>query len=346
MNFRTLLSIAVLLFITTPIFASDTVYHVSGDRVKERLCELIEYARQSIDVCIRDFASLGIDEHLEAAKDRGVRVRVVILEQDINHVRGSLAEALFQKDFDTRVLNLQHGFEQMQDFIISDDRVTVTGPYNWLAYQDRCMSNDVLFDYRAEKMQVHKSTFCRLFTEGIDTRFVTNLREHSTKGSSGKSDTVFVSTESKQAGKVTKEDRDRKASMGISSPAQEAITRDFIDISLTELDKQFGKESTLSRSEKNSLWKKYQGKYVRWYGVVAYKGMGRVDWNRVGVKHPNEKDLVTEITFDWKMFDKVLDLKEGSSIIYTGRLLSRPIFSAPYRLEDGNIEFQKNHRNR
>lgn len=104
------------------------------------------------------------------------------------------------------------------------------------------------------------------------------------------------------------------------------------------MDKQIGKESTLSRSERNKFWKKYKGKYVRWSGIVSYKGMGRVDWNRVGVSRQNSQNAEVEILFDWRMFEKVMSVQIGSMISYSGKLVSRPGINAPYRLDDGNIE--------
>jgi hypothetical protein len=38
------------------------------------------------------------------------------------------------------------------------------------------------------------------------------------------------------------------------------------------------------------------------------------------------------------MFEKVMRIKEGNLITYTGELGSRPVLNAPYRLDDGDIE--------
>ena len=71
---------------------------------------------------------------------------------------------------------------------------------------------------------------------------------------------------------------------------------------------------------------------------MSYRGMGRVDWNRVGVNRQKSKDAEVEISFDWRMLEKVMRIKEGNPITYTGRLVSRPVINAPYRLGDGDIE--------
>jgi hypothetical protein len=66
--------------------------------------------------------------------------------------------------------------------------------------------------------------------------------------------------------------------------------------------------------------------------------MGRVDWNRIGVNRKSSKNAEVEILFDWRMFEKVMDVRIGRTITYTGKLISRPGINSPYRLDDGDIE--------
>jgi hypothetical protein len=338
MKFKNLFFLFVLWSIPRLLFATDVTYSVPGDKIKERLKEMVEYTQQSIDICVHDFASLGIGEYLEAAKNKGIRIRVVILEQNDTHVRGALADALFYKDFDARALKLKDASDQIQDFITFDDKITVTGPYNWLAYNDRCISDDARFSYDSKRTLLCKETFGRLFMKGEAAHFLRQRKEYNAAAAPVKPDTGFVLPGAEQATKTDKQRDEKEKAVGVPVLAQEEASREMIVVTIEELDKQFGKKSALSRSIKNTLWKKYKGKYVRWCGVVAYKGMGRVDWNRVGIRHQNNEDLNVEVIFDWRMFGKVLDLKPGSNITYTGRLLSRPAFSAPYRLDDGIIE--------
>ena len=63
-----------------------------------------------------------------------------------------------------------------------------------------------------------------------------------------------------------------------------------------------------------------------------------MDWNRIGVSRQLGKDAEVEILFDWKLFEKVMNVRLGSTITYTGKLRSRPVYDAPYRLDDGDIE--------
>lgn len=335
---KKLLIIVVLMCISISLYAADNTYYIPEGSIKERLKERIEYSQRCIDLRIHDFAALGIDACLESARNRGVRVRIVIMESSDSSIKGLLSETLIRKGFDTRVLKLQSGSVPMQDFIIFDDRVLVTGVYNWLAYRDRNICNDVIFYHDLARISAYKNTFCKLFTEGEAAPFLDNQKGLITAKSPAVSD-VIPSTQT--VSQTTLNDTTDKNSITTgesAKPVTETLERDFINVSIEDMNKQFGKESTFSRSEKNELWKKYKGKYVRWQGIVIYKGMGRVDWNRIGVSRQPGKDAEVEILFDWKMFEKVMNVRIGSTITYTGKLRSRPVYDAPYRLDDGDIE--------
>jgi len=335
---KKLLIVIVFGFAYSSLFAANSTYYNPEGTVRERLKEGIEYTRHSVDMCIHDFAALEIAEYLDVARNRGVRVRAVILEQGNDNQRGSLSEILIHKGFDVRVLKRQLGENPLQDFVVFDNRLLVTGAYNWLAYRNRNICNDVLFQYDSEKIQDYKNTFCRLFTEAEAVPFTNDRKELVASNNPPVTDTVSGSAGVKQTIQGNILESEQVAAEESPKPVTEVIPRDFIDVSIEEMDKQFGRESSLSRSEKNELWKKYKGKYVRWRGVVAYKGMGRVDWNRIGVNRKSSKNAEVEILFDWRMFEKVMDVRIGRTITYTGKLVSRPVLNAPYRLDDGDIE--------
>ena len=333
---KLLISIIIIGWVSQSVFAANSFNYTPEESVKERLREGIEYARHCIDMCIHNFAALDVYNDLETARNKGVLVRVVILENGNDKTRGSLAEILIRKGFDVRVLNLPTGDNQVQDFVLFDDRVLVTGAYNWLAYKNRNICNDVLFHYDPDRIRTYKNLFYKLFTEGETTPFLNNQKEW--VAAKPDSDTVSGTSEGKQIMQNNILNKEPTVGKESAKSVPEVISQDFINISFEELDKQFGRESKLSRSEKNELWKKYKGKYVRWNGVVSYKGMGRVDWNRVGVSRQHNKNAEVEILFDWRRFEKVMQVYVGSQIQYTGKLVSRSGLNAPYRLDDGNIE--------
>lgn len=331
---KRLFTIVVLACIPGSMCAANSLFYAPQGSIKEMLGEGIEYAQQGIDICIHDFAALDIDEKLESAKNRGVRIRVTVVEHDCNGLKGSLAKILIKKKFDVRIVKPQFSNNLVQDFIILDDRVLATGVYNWLAYRDREAHCDVVFSHDIDKIREYKETFYRLFTEGENVSLVAVQNEPEIKGALPSPSPV---SDIKQGAAPEEPNQETTLIKEPEKPAGVA-TKEFIQTSFDELDKQFGRESNLSRSEKNELWKKYKGKYIRWNGVIVYKGMGRVDWNRIGVSQKKNKNVDIEILFDWKRFERVMNVRVGDTITYTGKLISYPRISAPYRLDDGDIE--------
>ncbi|GJQ58317.1 MAG: hypothetical protein D8M57_05765 [Candidatus Scalindua sp. AMX11] len=110
----------------------------------------------------------------------------------------------------------------------------------------------------------------------------------------------------------------------------------FIKTSFEELEAIFGNESRLTESQKDKLWREYQGKRVRWQGKVVNRGLGRVSGLRMGVSHTDITDV--ELCFDVAMEEKVLSTNAGDMITYTGKLVKRRGYILPYRIENGSIE--------
>lgn len=113
----------------------------------------------------------------------------------------------------------------------------------------------------------------------------------------------------------------------------------FINISFEELDKIFGKESALSEAEKNALWPKYMGRYVKWTGEVTYTLLGLVKGTRVGLRHKQGSDTNTEVRFSIKKAPKIMGIAEGDTITYTAKLFTYPATDTPYYvLNEGSLE--------
>jgi hypothetical protein len=84
------------------------------------------------------------------------------------------------------------------------------------------------------------------------------------------------------------------------------------------LNKIFGKNSSISQTRKEELWDYYRGKDVEWQGLVSYKGLGRSDWNRVGIRHNVGTNV--ELMFGGDGKNLIEMIKKEDKITYTGRL--------------------------
>ena len=114
------------------------------------------------------------------------------------------------------------------------------------------------------------------------------------------------------------------------------IAKKFITESFEDLFNTFGNYSKLTESQKKDSWNKYKGKYVRWTGVVNYKGLSSDDWNRVGIRH--NVGTSVELIFGNDNKSIVNITNKGDRITYTGKLSVLFNRNLLFKLEDANIE--------
>ena len=118
-------------------------------------------------------------------------------------------------------------------------------------------------------------------------------------------------------------------------PISQGPKKVFIVETFEDMDNIFGKGSKLSEAEKDGTWKKYEGKYVTWTGQIVYKNINVASGLRVGMTQKESGDVELKINLAKK--DKVLQFKDGETVVYSGRLKSRRGSNTPYMLEDGDI---------
>ncbi len=122
---------------------------------------------------------------------------------------------------------------------------------------------------------------------------------------------------------------------GFSFPTG-TVAKKFVTESFDDLLNIFSNYSKLTESQKKDSWSKYKGKYVRWTGVVNYKGLTKDDWNRVGIRH--NVDTNVELIFGDNKKSIVNMTSKGDRITYTGKLSFLFNRNLLFKLENANIE--------
>ncbi len=113
-------------------------------------------------------------------------------------------------------------------------------------------------------------------------------------------------------------------------------TQEFVTESFEDLFNIFGNYSKLTKLQKEDSWNRYKGKYVRWNGLVNYKGLTNDDWNRAGIRH--NVDTNVEIVFGKGKEGIVKMINKGDRITYTGKLSILFDRNLLFKLENANIE--------
>ncbi len=97
---------------------------------RQRLIRAIQESRTSIDIAVYSFNSLDLAESLFAARDRGVRVRL-ILDRGEYRTGGAAARAIQKNNLPMRLLGMRDQSLMHDKFAVFDNRLVATGSYNW-----------------------------------------------------------------------------------------------------------------------------------------------------------------------------------------------------------------------
>lgn len=99
-----------------------------GDGCWKKIASMMSSARHTIDICVFTITDDRIAEPIQAAHNRGVKVRV-ITDNDKANDRGSDAERLARAGLEVRVDRTEHHMHHK--FALFDGTRLLTGSYNW-----------------------------------------------------------------------------------------------------------------------------------------------------------------------------------------------------------------------
>ncbi len=298
--------------------------------ISDNIIKAIHTAEESVDIAVFAFSAGEIAEALYVAKDRGVRIRV-ILDYEQKKSNHPVVEFLKDEGFCVRFLKGKAGGAMNNSFAIFDSLIVVTGSYRWSEYSEKFNYENAIFIDNPDIVKKFKDEFDSLYGKCLV------LKEQGEEG------IVLSETENDTVTLADKEEKRKAISSPENAKPEETIVVEagvvpaVLDISFQEFDDLFGKRGTLGRAERKRVWKdRFEGRYVKWTGEIGYKGIAVYDWNKVGIRH-NGNSIDVELRFDWTKKQKLLNLVIGDVITYRGRLVSLGGFMAPYKLNDVDV---------
>lgn len=138
-----------------------------GERVWRRIVGLSADARASLDVCVFTITHDPITRALVEAHRRGVRVRV--LSDDEKSVEpGSDVRKLFGAGIDVRIDQSIHHMHHK--FAVFDERIVVTGSYNWTRAAAESNQDNVLVTDDPRAILGYADIFTRRWAEAVSFR--------------------------------------------------------------------------------------------------------------------------------------------------------------------------------
>lgn len=138
-------ALLVLFALATPaaVFPAD-VHFSPGGGIRRHLLRAIRDSRHRIDVAVYHITSFELAQALVAARDRGVRVRI-LTDQEKARADGRAMRIFRAASLPVRTLGVSDQSLMHHKFAVFDDRVVATGSYNWTQTAERASYENVIF---------------------------------------------------------------------------------------------------------------------------------------------------------------------------------------------------------
>lgn len=307
----------------------DVIFSPDSD-IQELLVDNISRSENRIDLAISNLSSGKLTQALTDAKVRGVDIRMVV---DYQHARpkSSVVALLKEEGLKIKVLKGKAGGRMNNNFAVFDDKLLVTGTYDWTNKATKYSHENVVISDDPSVVDSYHKEFERLYA-AKDQMAWASPEAVSTSGLSRPWEPA------RRRVRVPFSKGEIPSPRDMPFPESSRGGRAFVDVTVEELNLLFGPESTLSKKERNELWKsQYKGKYVRWNGVIVYRGMTNFDWYTLKMGFDVGEKPEATVIFKKTYLPQLTMLKEGDVIAYTARLNKRKSFGSLYRLDNGDI---------
>lgn len=148
------ISTLILLLFSLSSLAEIRILFSPDGGIREEIIEQISASQEFIDVAMYSFTSEPIAEALVRAKNRGVRVRILL---DKLQAAGRYSQHQYLLDNGVRIITDVHGGIMHNKIAIIDGRVLLTGSFNWTkSAEERNEENLLLFIDEEEIIRIYQ----------------------------------------------------------------------------------------------------------------------------------------------------------------------------------------------
>jgi phosphatidylserine/phosphatidylglycerophosphate/cardiolipin synthase-like enzyme len=158
-DMKTLLTLLLLTF-TTQAHALTNVCFSPSTCCEDNIVELVNGAKDTIDIAIYAFTNQKIYDSLLSAKERGVKIRVVA-DKAQSKGKYSFVPKLQEAGFDVRIkkkVKIEHN-----KFGVFDKKFIITGSYNWTEAATKMNSENCMLDKRKKVVAKYGKRFEELW---------------------------------------------------------------------------------------------------------------------------------------------------------------------------------------
>lgn len=310
------LVVSSILFINNPSTAEDLSFFAPGDDVNFHITRAIGGVSDSLDMAVSSIELMDIADAIVAAKNRGVAVRILFTAKD--ELAGSGSSLRYFVDNGVEAWILEDEDVSINNFVIFDKKLLLVGSFNMgrkPIYQNATFTDDrdSLYQYQSQF-----DGFANLRLASAASFLASGMQP----GRSGQLQSGLTG-------------QGRHGLEQHTPPDNRPLSTQIVNLSFDDMNRIFGKGSSVGKSEQKRLWKEYKGKYVTWTGNITYVAWGIMTGDIMGVRHPNGREVTVYLKKAY--VTHVKRLHKGDLVTYRGRLDRKPRWMTGFKVKDAEI---------
>lgn len=306
----------VIIFLVFPFSIVTSAEYLNffspKDDVNFHIKRAIDGSSESIDLAVSDIKSREIAEALVHARNRGVSIRILFSRKELIDTNSQLRYLL---ENGIKAWTLEDKSIKVDNFAIFDNKLLLGGSF----YMDQEKYQNITFTDDKNSLQQYQARFNEFADLNLSPAENMVLQHSNEK--------PWPETRTQESGRTWKEE--------YPPPDDRHLPAETVDLSFDDMYRLFGRNSTLSRSEKKRLWKEYKGKYVTWTGKISYVAWGLLTHNIMGVTHTGDNEVTVYIKDIY--VNHVKSLHKGDPITYRGVLIKRPKRFTGFKIKEGEV---------
>jgi phosphatidylserine/phosphatidylglycerophosphate/cardiolipin synthase-like enzyme len=159
-----LLLFLILIFHSSPVMADIEVIFSSRESIKESILKGVESATSTLDLAIHEIASLDMAQALLKAKQRGVKVRLIVDSKQAK-AKSSQVTYLIHQGIPVKAIGGKERGVMNHRFTILDGKKVVAGSFNWTEGSEKWNYENIVILTEGEVVVAYQKEFDRLWRE-------------------------------------------------------------------------------------------------------------------------------------------------------------------------------------
>ena len=152
------------IFYISPAMAETEAIFSPGESIKESILKEVESTTSTLDLAIHEITSLDMAQALLKAKQRGVKVRLIVDSKQAK-AKSSQVTYLIHQGILVKVLGGKERGVMNHRFTILDGKKVMAGSFNWTETSEKWNYENIVILTEGEVVAAYQKEFDKLWRE-------------------------------------------------------------------------------------------------------------------------------------------------------------------------------------